>query len=625
MPTRCFVTDRGASVSDRKKDLPHLSGTPNLVRVADYIAAAATATGSQAFFLLSGGMMMHLMDAFGRSPLTYVCNHHEQASAMAADAYARKSGKLGVCLATSGPGATNLITGMAGAYQDSVPILFLTGQNKRRETVRGNDIRGLRQFGFLEVDIIPIVESITKYAAFLDDVNDVRYHVEKAIHLALDGRPGPVLLDVPLDVQSALIDVAEQRPYQPEDRGTSVVEGHEMERLIALLESAKRPVILAGHGIRAAGMEAVFRRLADTIPMPVVTSMMAKDLLAWDHPKHVGQLGLRGNRGTNFTVQAADVIIMMGFSLHIQSIGYEGELFAPNAYKVQIEIDDAVLRRAHSPCQWKLRWDLRDYLPELITRLEKTSFAVDPTWLPRTKALMEQFSSRNEPHDLGGEESPVNLYEFVHRLSEALAGNEVILTDAGQPFYILPQALTLKEGQRFLTPGSFAEMGWALPAAIGAAVADAASPVIVVVGDGALMTNLQELETISCHGFNIKIFVVNNDGYASIRNTQNNFFGGFFVGSTPESGVSLPKIAAVAECFRIPYVSCAGRHEVRDSIDKTLNCHGPVLCEVVSRYDQKVLPVVPSYRDEKGEMRSRALDEMTPAVEFDVEAFLQGR
>jgi acetolactate synthase-1/2/3 large subunit len=611
-------------MSSGSMELGVASDAATPVRVADYIAAAATATGSKAFFMLSGGMMMHLMDAFGRSPLTCVCNHHEQASAMAADAYARKSGKLGICLATSGPGATNLITGMAGAYQDSVPILFLTGQNKKRETIRGSGIRGLRQFGIFEVDIIPIVESITKYAAFLGDPKDVRYHVEKAIHLALDGRPGPVLLDVPLDIQGALVDVEQQRSYQPEGRVSPAVESGDMQRLIELITSAARPLLIGGHGIRAAGMEVVFRQLADTIPVPVLTSMMAKDLLPADHPTHVGQLGLRGNRGANFAVQTADLIIMMGFSLHIQSIGYEGELFAPNAYKVQIEIDDAVLRRAHAPCQWKLQWDLRDYLPVLSTRLEKVSFSMESTWPRRAKSLAEQFCSKNETSDLGSEDSPLNLYEFVHLLSEILNGNEVILTDAGQPFYILPQALTLKTGQRFLTPGSLAEMGWALPAAIGAAVADPASPVIAIVGDGSIMPNIQELETISSHGLNIKIFVINNDGYASIRNTQKTFFGGFYVGSTPESGVTLPKVASVADCFRIPYVNCPSRRHARESIAATLSRTGPVVCEVMSRYDQKVLPVVPSYRTEKGELRSKALHEMIPEVEFDFKSFVQG-
>jgi len=584
------------------------------IRVADFIARTVEKQGSDSFFMLSGGMMMHLMDAFGRTGMRYYCNHHEQASAMAADAYARQSGKLGVCLATSGPGATNLLTGLVGAYQDSVPVLFLTGQCKRKETIRYRGIKGLRQCGFLETDIVPIVESVTKYAAFVDEPKDIRYHLEKAIHLATTGRPGPVLLDMPLDVQGATVNLADLRGYEPEAKETATVSVEDLHRLVETVRKASRPVILAGHGVRAAGFVELFRSIIERWKVPVVTSMMAKDLLPDNHPQLAGQIGMRGHRGSNFVVQSADLILSMGCSLQVQTAGYEGELFAPEAYKIQIEREAGLLSREDIRADWKLHWDLSDYLPLLDKQIASSWTGADGAWPKTCQEWKDRFTSPNEPHLIGEETSPINLYEFIHLLNDATTGNETILTDAGQPFYILPQALRLKEGQRYLTPGSLAEMGWALPASLGVAAAAPANPVIAIIGDGSFQTNIQELQTLIHHRFNIKIFVINNDGYASIRNTQRSFFAGFVVGSTPESGVTLPSLPAIAKAYGIPYLHCANRSEAAVRIREALAAPGPMICEVMSQVDQKVMPIVPSHLLPDGTMRSKALHEMVPDV-----------
>jgi len=599
------------------------NSSPNSLRVADHIVRIVEAAGAECAFMLTGGMMMHLMDAFGRSSrIRYFCNHHEQACAMAADAYARQSGKLGVCLATSGPGATNLLTGLVGAYQDSVPVLFLTGQCKRRETVRGRGIAGLRQCGFFEVDIIPIVQSVTKYAAFVDEPCDIRYHLEKAIHLATTGRPGPVLLDLPLDVQGAHVAESELRPYLPE-AGTAGSSPQfcrqELRRVIDAVARAKRPLILAGHGVRSAGLVEEFRSLVDRWQVPVVTSMMAKDLLHDDHCLLSGQIGLRGHRGANLVVQSADLVLTIGCSLHIQTVGNEGELFAPDALKIQIDCDPALLKREHVGAQWMLQWDLRDYLPALEQEVTSAWPGACGSWPKMCLDLKQRFSSRNEPHSVGDAKRPINLYEFVDLLSEAMTGSESVLTDAGQPFYVLPQALKLKKGQRYLTPGSFAEMGWALPAAIGAAGAAPEKQIVAVIGDGSFQTNTQELQTLAHHRFNIKLFVINNDGYASIRNTQNNFFNGFHVGSTPLSGVTLPPLRKLAEAYGIPYVLCENRGEAATRIREVLNTSGPCICEVMNQLDQRVMPIVPSYQSPDGSMRSKALHEMVPLIDTDLD------
>jgi len=586
------------------------------MRVADYIAKRVEQTGAACAFMLTGGMMMHLMDAFGRLPrLRYYCNHHEQACAMAADGYARQSGKLGVCLATSGPGATNLLTGLVGAFQDSTPVLFITGQCKRAETVRGTGIPGLRQCGFLEVDIVPVVESVTKYAAFVESPERARYHLEKAIYLAQSGRPGPVLLDIPLDVQGAVFP-EDSESYAPEEPATFHAAEEEIDGLLEQIAGARRPLILAGHGIRCAGMVPAFLRFVERLQIPVVTSLMAKDLMPYEHPLFIGHPGPRANRSANFAVQTADLIITMGCSLHIQTVGYEGDLFAPNAHKIQIEMDLPLQKRERVGVRTKYAWDIRQYIPLLA---ERAAGCVPAEWLEACRRWKERYAPAKEPYELGSPSNAVNLYEFIDLLCNALTGDETILTDAGQPHPILGQAFRVKGAQRYLNPGSLAEMGWALPASLGVAAADPGKQVVAVIGDGSLHTNIHELQTLMHHRFNVKLFVMNNGGYASIRNTQKTFFNSFFVGSSPESGVSLPEICKLAAAYGVPYLRCRDRSEAPRAIAEALSAPGPVLCEVMAQRDQRILPVVPSRLLPDGRMRSQALHEMAPdlGISFD--------
>ena len=584
------------------------------MRVADYIAQTVEQTGADCAFMLSGGMMMHLMDAFGRlKALRYYCNHHEQASAMAADAYSRQTGKLGVCLATSGPGATNLLTGLVGAYQDSVPVLFLTGQCKRVETVRASGISGLRQCGFLEVDIVPIVESVTKYAAFVESPERARYHLEKALYLAQSGRPGPVLLDIPLDVQGAVYP-EDSEPYVPEPSLTPVAQEDEIDDLLRRIAGAERPLILAGHGIRCAGMVPAFRQLVERLEVPVATSLMAKDLMPYHHPLFIGHPGPRAGRGANFALQTADLILIMGCSLHVQTTGYEAELFAPHAEKIQIDLDPALLQKEKVGVQTKYAWDIQQYVPLLAERANRFRGCVSGHWLAVCREWKERYASRKEPHVFGEPSAPINLYEFVDLLNHSLSGDETILTDAGQPHPILGQSFHVKDSQRYLNPGSLAEMGWALPASMGVAAADPTRSVIAVIGDGSLQTNIQELQTLVHNRFNVKLFVINNGGYGSIRNTQKNFFNGFYVGCTEESGVSLPDTAKIAAAYGLPYLYCESRSAAPRSIAEALSRTGPVLCEVLAQKDQRILPVTPSRLLADGRMRSQALHEMVPDV-----------
>jgi acetolactate synthase-1/2/3 large subunit len=604
------------------------------IRVADYIAQAAYAAGARTAFMVSGGMMMHLIDAVARVPgMRYYCNHHEQACAMAADGFARESGRLGLCLATSGPGATNTVTGLAGAWQDSIPVLFLTGQNKVCETVRGTKRFGLRQAGFLEIDIIPIVQSITKYAAFLNDPSGVRYHVEKALYLALAGRPGPVLLDIPLDVQGAMIDPENLRRFDPLAEGLSVAAEAPSANAIASicdqLASAERPLLYLGHGVRCAGGQQAAQELLERAEVPVVTTAMAKDLVPFDDPRFVGHPGIKGDRAANLALQTADLLICVGTSLKPQNTGYEIDEFAPAATKIHVDPDPRVLEHGARICGKQVPSDSRLCLEALSRELVSRGWNPQRVsgWRQRCNSWKLRFTSEREPHKLSDDSSPLNAYEFVFGLGEQLPPNSTVITDAGQPFYILPQALAHRAGQRYLIPGSFAEMGYALPAAIGVASAhpEGEHTTVCVIGDGSLQTNIHELQTIRHHRFNVKIFVIDNGGYASIRSTQRRFFDGFLVGSSLESGVSLPPLDRIAGAYCIPYIDCPNRRWLGSAIADAFALPGPVICRVHCMEDQEVIPSVPSMKLADGRMKSRPLHEMAPLLsEAQMQELLEG-
>lgn len=578
------------------------------MRVSDYLARHLAQIGVDRVFLLSGGGMMYLIDAIGRAGIPYTCCHHEQACAMAAEGYARQTGRLGVSYATSGPGATNLLTGIVGAWQDSSPVLFITGQSKRSQTIRLSQTRGLRQFGTFEVDIVPIVESVTKFAHFLDDPNDIRWVLEKAVHLATTGRPGPVLIDVPLDVQGALIDPDALASFTPPSPQSMPVE----EQLQAIRErfiAAQRPTLLIGHGVRCAGAVPLLRDVIDHLQWPTVTTQLAKDALPHDHAMFVGHCGPKGDRAGNFAIQNADLIVSIGSSLHAQSVGYEADLFAPGAYKVQVDIERPVLDRGDLPVDFQVETDVVTFLAGLRTWPADAHAA---RWGAHCRAWKRDYAVAREPHDISTEAT--NFYEFAAILSDCLQGDETIVTDAGSAFYVLGQAFLLKDQQRYIVSGALGAMGYALPAAIGAASADPAATIICVTGDGSLQTNIHELQTLKHNGFNVKLFVVDNDGYASIRNTQSGFFNGQYVGASRDSGVSTPPLDAIISAYDLPFVRASTRHMLRAAITSALQTPGPVVVGITAQSHQTIIPTVASRQLPDGRLRSNPIHEMSPPL-----------
>ncbi|OGT56657.1 MAG: hypothetical protein A3F43_04950 [Gammaproteobacteria bacterium RIFCSPHIGHO2_12_FULL_42_10] len=585
------------------------------IRVADYIAQFLEKKAVDKVFLLSGGGMMHLLDAISRTSIGYICHHHEQASAMAAESYARRSGKLGVCYATSGPGATNIITGLVGAWQDSSPVLFITGQAKHTQTIRQSGLDGLRQFGTFEVDIVPIVQSITKYAVFLNDPSLIRYHLEKAYALAMHGRPGPVLIDIPVNLQGALINPNKLMGYTS-DLALPVLPNDEtIANILKRLTTATRPLILAGHGIRVAHAVQIFDQFIRLLNMPTVTTQLAKDLLPYDHPLFIGHPGMKGDRAGNFALQQADVILSLGCSLHVLTTGYELDQFAPTAYKIQVEIDKHIIQRAEIKVDEKIQCDIPSFIQRALTLAEDLPAFRSASWQKHCQKLKHELAVQNEPHKMP--ENEINYYEVIDAISHACKGDETIITDAGSAFYVVGQAFRVKQNQRVIVSGALGTMGFAVPAATGASIAAPNHAVISITGDGSLQTNIHELSTIRHNNLNIKLFVLNNGGYVSIQNTQANFFNGHLAGVNQTSGVSFPCLSMLAKAYDLPYSSIKTRDALTAIINKTLASTGPIICEVFTCAQQEIIPTVSSQKLANGQMVSKPLDDMFPFMTAD--------
>lgn len=577
-----------------------------LIKVSDLIVRFFEEKGVKHIFLLSGGMMMHLLDSVSKSKhIRYICGHHEQACSIAAEAYARVKNEVGVCYATSGPGATNTITGIAGAWLDSSPVVFLTGQSRSTLTARGSKIENLRMLGNFEVDISEIVKPITKYSVFVDNPNEVLYHLEKAYHLSQTGRPGPVLLDLPLDIQGAMVDESELKHFVA---NIAITYDFDIEGLKNDLKKYKQPLIIGGHGIRVANQVNEFRSLINKLNIPVVTTQLANDLLPYNEPLYVGKVGLRGDRAGNFAVQSADLIISIGSSLHITTTGYEVEEFAPQAKKIVIDLDEAVLKKNETISQSQIKCDVATLLNKLST-LE--SLSIDP-WILKLQEWKEKFLIIKEPHVRNNDE--INTYHLMDILSKVLRNDEVLVTDAGSLYYITGQAFLSKKNQRVIVSGALGAMGYALPASIGAALASPEKDIICITGDGSMQLNVQELQTIAYYQLNCKIIIINNNGYASIRNSQASFLDGNIAGASEDTGVTFPNWGKLADAYSIPYI----REDKYSGLEKLFNemlvKKGPVVIEIVIPENVTMIPAVTSVRLPNGSFKSSRLHEMAPAL-----------
>ncbi len=563
-------------------------------------------------FLLSGGMMMHLLDSISKSKkINYYCFHHEQAAAMAAESYSRVSNKVGVCFATSGPGSTNTITGIAGAWLDSVPLLVITGQSRSSLTVKNSKINNLRMLGNFEVDIENISKPITKYSAVVDNPEDILFHLEKAFFIANDGRPGPVLLDIPLDIQGALVDIKKLNHFIP-NKNISFPDDVSFSKLIDIIATSKRILILGGHGIRVANQVENFREMISDFCIPVVTTQLANDLIQYDNPYYIGKVGLRGDRAGNFAIQTADLIITIGTSLHVTTTGYELDAFAPNAYKVIIDLDDSILEKNKQISHLQIKCDAKNAINYLRHKLTINNVNIDENWFKQIVEIKNTFAVINENHNFS--KNFINTYTVVDTLSTLLRGDEVIITDAGSLYYIVGQTFRVKLNQRVIVSGALGAMGYALPAAIGACIAQPNKNIICLTGDGSMQTNVQELQTICQYNLNCKIFVINNKGYASIRNTQASFLDGNIAASSEATGVTLPNWEKISSAYNLKYSKIVSEDVLVSTFINILSEVGPSFCEIVISDNVVMMPSVTSIKLEDGSFRSNTLNEMTPIL-----------
>ncbi len=584
------------------------------MKLSDFVVKFFEKKGVKDIFMVTGGSCMHLMNSFGNSEkIKYWCTEHEQSASMAAEAYSKQINDLGLVLTTSGPGATNTITGVLDCYLDSTPVIFISGQSKSKQTVLQSGIDGLRQFGVQEANIIPIVESITKYAIEIDDPKKILYYLEKAVYMAKNGRPGPVWISIPLDVQSANIDENNLIGYSETNNVIKVLPTEEeIAYCCKRLLGAKRPVIIGGHGIRLSDSSEQLSDFVEKHDIPVVTPIMGIDVLSGDHPCNIGRVGTKGTRAGNFAMQNADVILSIGSRLAISVIGHEYEKFARDADVIVVDIDQTEhKKRTISNIDRIINCDANQFIACLSKSLdEEKSFSdwleVCQGWKNKYPVILPQYEN---------DDDGINYYKIIDIINKHMKSNMTVISDAGSAFYVVSQAINLKKGQRYITTGGTATMGFTVPASIGVAVASHKDVVIGITGEGSFMQNVQELEVIKYHQFPIKLFVINNGGYFSIHQTQKRYFNGNFVGAGVESGISFTDIGKLAEAFDIRYYKFDKIAPFESKAQEIMDLDEPVIIEVVATENMEIIPTTSSKMKPNGIMVSKPLEDMYPFLD----------
>lgn len=592
------------------------------MRAAQYIAQFLADHGVTDVFTVTGGGAMHLNDAFGHHRAMHCTyGHHEQACAIAAEGYARLTGKVAAVCVTSGPGGTNAITGVLGGWQDSIPMFVISGQVKRETTTWAASVP-LRQLGDQEFQIIDCVRSMTKYAHMVTDAKEIRYHLEKAWYLCNHGRKGPVWLDIPLDVQAEDVGEKELDGFEPEQETVEGMSGRESmelcenppydtsltKQIMEKLRTAQRPVILAGTGVRLSGAYDVFLQAVQVMQVPVVTAWNAHDLLWDDHPLYCGRPGSVGTRGGNFIVQNSDVLLVLGCRMNIRQISYNYKEFAKNAYKIVVDIDETELHKPTVDIDMKVHADAADVLREIAGQPQNTGGHGE--WLQWCKNIHAKYPAVLSSYRQ--KESPVNPYVFIHDFSAVLPEGERVICGNGSACVITFQAMQIKRGQRLFTNSGCAAMGYGFPAAIGCAVAEKGKRVICLDGDGSFQMNIQELQTVVYNKLNLKIFILNNNGYHSIRQTQTNLFEPPLVGVCDGNGISFPNMEKIAYAYGVPYEKIDAAADIQGKVQKVLETDGPIICEVILDPEQNFEPKLSSRKLSDGTIVSPEIDDMYP-------------
>lgn len=577
-------------------------------KVTDYITRLLKENGVEQVFMVTGGGAMHLNDSFGKG-LAYTCNHNEQACAIAAEGYARTSGKLPVINVTTGPGGLNTLTGVMGQWTDSVPALYISGQVKQETTIHScPEVTGLRQLGDQEVDIISIVKPITKYAYSIQNPEEVRHVIEQAIFEATSGRPGPVWVDVPMNIQAAMIN-PELIPGFETSRIEEMDNSAIFQEIAVKFLNAKRPVIIAGHGIRISGEVEEFRNFVKKLNIPIVTTFNGIDIIEEDHPNYIGRFGTLGTRAGNFAVQNADVLLTIGTRNNIRQVSYNWEYFAREAYKIIVDIDPSELKKPTVKPDLPVCMDAGYFIQNLSKHYTNTTTQhID--WLKWCKGLKNTYQTVLAEYKNSVQVHP---YYFFKVFGEVLPKDALIVTGDGTACVAAFQAMPIQSNQRIFWNSGCAAMGYDLPAAIGASVAyNHKRQIICMAGDGSLQMNIQELQTVIHHQMPIIIFYLNNEGYVSIKQTQDGFFNGNRVGSDPNSGISFPDIHKIGLAYGFKTCTIDSHQGLADQIKDVLQKKGPVICEVKLIPDYKFSPKIATKQLVDGRLVSAPLEDLAP-------------
>lgn len=589
------------------------------MKLSDYVVGFVADLGVKHVFVVTGGGAMHLNDSLARCErLEFICNHHEQACAIAAENYSKATNRIGVAMVTTGPGGTNAITGLAGAFLDSTPCLFLSGQVKRADRMFAADGTplGVRQRGPQELDIISVVKPLTKYAVTVTDPASIRYHMEKAVHLAFSGRPGPVWIDLPLDIQAANIDEKSLASYQPEEPPEDGSQLREQVRsLIEKLNHSQRPFLLLGNGVRLSHATQEFRQLAALLEAPVGVTWVAKDLYGEENALCMGSPGTLAPRGANFAMQNSDFLLIVGARMDVAVAGWTRTEFARGAYKVMVDVDSAELSKLSGIVAMPICADAGSFLREMLAQKASIATVDRSDWQARCKGWKSRFPIIQEKHRAQG---PVSVYHLAEVIAQ-LAGPEdqIVSGSSGVGIEIFLFAYPSKTGQRVFHTAGLGAMGFGIAASIGVSLATGRSRTICVDGDGGFQMNIQELATIAHHRLPLKFFVLNNDGYAAIRGSQNNFFGGANIGCDSKTGLTLPNICDVAHSYGLGTARITDQTDLLGQVKRVLDMPGPVVCDVRVLLEEVRAPRVTSIQLPNGSFKSKPLEDLWPFLDRD--------
>lgn len=583
--------------------------------VSEYIFNFLSDRGIDTAFVVTGGQAMWLNDALAKNKKIHsIFAHHEQTCGMSADAYGRITGKLGLAVVTAGPGSINVVNGLVGGWTDSAPMMVVSGQSAL-SCVQYQEKSAIRQYGIQGIFIRPFVEKACKFFVTVDDPAKIRYYMEKAYHLALSGRPGPVWVDVPLDIQRMQVPESLTYGYTPEKEGLQLKERDSYaDKVLKMLSEARRPLLIAGQGIRLAGATEVMRGLIEKLRIPVITSRLGIDLIESDHELYVGRPGNYGERAANFAIQNSDMILAIGSRLATATVGHDAKQFGKHAQKVVVDIDPRELDKPGIKIDLKIQDNALDFMNVLLKKSIKEENPDREFWIQQCNLWKSKYPVLLPEYKSLGEK--VNSYLLVDRLSHQADKDYMVMVDTGSCFHVACQGWKIKKDQRFLTTGGLSSMGYWV-AGIGACAANSYKKTIVITGDGSFQMNIQDLATIRHRKLPIKIFIFNNNGYLLIRQTQHNFMDDRFYGESPESGVWCPDALKVAEAYGIKGVRISNTGELDAKISEVLSYDGPVICDVLTPEWQLIIPRISSDKMPDGTLVMRKYEDMFPFLPAD--------